>query len=299
MADIDTYIKDLETRGRAIEFVNPKQGFILRLDGHSFSRFTKPLEKPYDMAFSKAMIETALELKLAFNATTSYTHSDEITLYFPSVFSEEKDCDHMFGGKIMKLVSYSAGLASTTFTLSFIRILKEQDRDDIIKFVVEYKPYFDSRIIVVNDPAIFVKHDIFRSQMDCFRNTISKIYMYVFSKKMLHKVSLKEQLQKIKEKGIDVSTIPFHLRHGVYIKMILVEINVEVKGKKVKAIRKRPVFIGHRARENEESISFLTSKYFEGDIPSEHIDYVLRDNKVIIDLSKDFDRLRAIQVFKN
>lgn len=295
---MDTYIKNLESEGRKVEFVDSKQGFILRLDGHSFSRFTRHLEKPYDIAFSQAMIETALELRRFFNATTSYTHSDEITLYFPSVFSAEKNSTHSFGGKVTKLITYSAGLASTTFTLVFTRILLEQGRKDIYDFVCSYKPHFDSRIMIIDNPIDFAKHDIFRSQMDCFRNTISGIAMYFFSKKSLHKISTKKQLERLKEKGVVISTIPFYLRHGIYIKTILIETNTIVNEETIKITRKRPVFIGHRAREDDETVSFLTSKYFEGNIPEEHIDFTIDNTFIKLDLSKDFDAIKEIQSLK-
>ena len=94
--------------------------FIIRLDGHKFSTFTRPFQKPFDercmwgrrerrregerrrgrekgeeekerreglivVLVAAAMLKAAEQLLLHFNATSVYTCSDEITLVFPAL----------------------------------------------------------------------------------------------------------------------------------------------------------------------------------------------------------------------
>ena len=62
--------------------IPPYKPFIARLDGRSFSKFTKGLKSPFDNNFVTAMVDTMNDLVLEFNAHSGYTHSDEITLIF-------------------------------------------------------------------------------------------------------------------------------------------------------------------------------------------------------------------------
>ena len=59
---------------------------VARLDGHGFTRLTKKewdLEKPFDIRFRDAMIETTKHLMdCGFRIIYGYTQSDEISLLF-------------------------------------------------------------------------------------------------------------------------------------------------------------------------------------------------------------------------
>src|SRR5271163_495835 len=58
---------------------------ILRLDGHTFSKFTANFARPFDLRIHDAMTATCSDLLSHFpSATLAYTQSDEITLVFPS-----------------------------------------------------------------------------------------------------------------------------------------------------------------------------------------------------------------------
>ena len=87
---------------------------VARLDGRSFTRLTKVVQKfeaPYDERFRDLMLDTAEHLMTAFNAIYGYTQSDEISVLFPP----EAD---LFNRKLRKLLSVLAGEASAKFSLS-------------------------------------------------------------------------------------------------------------------------------------------------------------------------------------
>ena len=87
---------------------------VARLDGHGFTRLTKKdwdLEKPFDIRFRDAMIETTKHLMdCGFRIVYGYTQSDEISLLF-------RLNDDTFGRKERKLLSILAAEASVTFSL--------------------------------------------------------------------------------------------------------------------------------------------------------------------------------------
>ncbi|KKL92895.1 hypothetical protein LCGC14_1880070, partial [marine sediment metagenome] len=79
-----------------------------RLDGRSFSRFTKGFNRPYDKRMSEAMIDTTKYLVEETNALIGYSQSDEISLVW---YSDSIDSQIFFDGKIQKMVSVLAALA--------------------------------------------------------------------------------------------------------------------------------------------------------------------------------------------
>jgi tRNA(His) guanylyltransferase len=83
---------------------------VVRVDGRGFSSFTEQrFDKPFDEGFSRAMVATARAMLTEFNARYAYTESDEISIVL--------DPDHdVFGRRVEKIVSISAGIASATFT---------------------------------------------------------------------------------------------------------------------------------------------------------------------------------------
>ena len=66
--------------------VDPNLPFIIRLDGHKFSKFTKGFRKPFDVRLHRAMVRSACDVLSELRPTVAYTQSDEITFVF---FPEE------------------------------------------------------------------------------------------------------------------------------------------------------------------------------------------------------------------
>ena len=83
---------------------------VVRVDGRGFSRFTAPrFDKPFDTAFHKLMVQTARVLLDALQGCYAYTESDEISVLCPPEWE-------LFDRKLEKVVSLSAGIASSAFT---------------------------------------------------------------------------------------------------------------------------------------------------------------------------------------
>ncbi|HJJ32817.1 MAG TPA: tRNA 5'-guanylyltransferase [Methanocorpusculum sp.] len=84
--------------------------FVIRLDGRSFHTVSADFRKPFDEKFSDLFVKTAelLFSKSGLSPDLIYTFSDEISLFITKpVF----DC------RVEKLVSVSAGFASSAFTM--------------------------------------------------------------------------------------------------------------------------------------------------------------------------------------
>lgn len=263
-------IKDLEQKSQGIAKIPHDAFYIVRLDGRSFSKFTKTklFNKPFDNDFLQTMIETTKEIHKKFHCVTSYTHSDEITLYFKRNEIDDKGNFtgyHLFDGKTHKILSLTASTASVYFNKFLLKLLNEHDRYELIEYVNEKLPTFDSRIIICEDEVTFAEHAQFRA-MDCFRNCISSYSRFYYSAKELHKKTISEQIKMLKDKHFDITNISLDYLRGVYIKNTQVDheaINPKTK-KMEKTKRTRQVRIHHKpnAKEITKTVDFILQKYY-------------------------------------
>jgi tRNA(His) guanylyltransferase len=105
----------LEERMRRLECyhgleVLPGTWPIIRVDGRSFTRLTKVFEHPFDFKFHEYMVTTAQALLVELGGIYAFTESDEISVLLP------RGTD-LFGREVEKLVSVSAGVASSVFSI--------------------------------------------------------------------------------------------------------------------------------------------------------------------------------------
>ena len=85
---------------------------VLRIDGRSLTKFTEAanFEKPFDIGFSGMMRGTTDALITELDAVYGFTESDEISILLRKDFN-------LFDREVEKLVSVSAALASSKFTI--------------------------------------------------------------------------------------------------------------------------------------------------------------------------------------
>ncbi len=251
---LDTRMRNYEELSYGIKKVDPSSPFIIRLDGNGFSKFTRNLEKPFDIKFSNAMIETCKDLVNKFGASTGYTHSDEITLIFPRCNEESV---HMHNGKTMKLVSLTAAYCSVRFNYHL-----KTDQSVI----------FDSRIIVYPEPYEILNHMLWRSMYDCYRNCVSTYADTYVGKKKTMGVKIKERIKMLEEIGINFENVDEHWKHGTYIKRKRVKHNVEYINKKsgvvenIECDRNICFTVTLRIYNSPENLKLLLDKYVDTEV---------------------------------
>ena len=178
---------------------------VVRLDGHGFTRLTKKewdLEKPFDIPFRDAMIETTKHLMdCGFRIVYGYTQSDEISLLFHLQ-------DDTFGRKERKLISILAAEASVAFSMRTSK-----------------SAVFDCRLVPLPTAENVV--DYFRwRQEDAHRNSLNSYCYWTLRKegisasetqKRISRISNSEKNEILFERGINYNNLPLWQKRGVGI----------------------------------------------------------------------------------
>ncbi len=116
-----------EKKMRSLEYFHslrllPDAWVVIRVDGRGFSRFTESrFEKPFDLDFHQAMIQTASALLEGLHGIYAYTESDEISVLFLPSWD-------LFDRSLEKVVSISASIASATFTHTYNSVVNFDSR---------------------------------------------------------------------------------------------------------------------------------------------------------------------------
>jgi tRNA(His) 5'-end guanylyltransferase len=217
-----------EYEKQQLHYIQSSEPFIVRLDGNSFSKFTKQMKKPFDDNFLKAMCLTTGDLLDKFNPSTAYTHSDEITLIFPPALTKEEikegitNKNHLFNGKHSKIISLTSSYCSIRFNYHLMKLMNEHKTDypqKYIDLINEQQQIFDARILTFNDkPYEIVNHQIWRSIYDCHRNAVSTYADSYYSHKETEKKNTQEKIKMLEEKGLLWNDVPLYYKHGVYCK---------------------------------------------------------------------------------
>lgn len=196
----------------------PMLPICARLDGRSFSGFTKGMQRPYDEHFSRLMIDTTKYMVEETNAKVGYTQSDEISLVF---YSDKFESQVFFDGRIQKMTSVLAAMCS----IKFNRLIQDMQicHASIDKKVTDLwvkkrqqMPIFDCRVWTVPSQVEACNTLIFRER-DASRNSISMAASTYYSAKELFKKDSSEKQELLFSKGINWNNYPIHFKRGTYI----------------------------------------------------------------------------------
>jgi tRNA(His) guanylyltransferase len=181
----------------------------VRIDGKGFSKFTKGFKKPFDDILSATMISTAEKLLKETHASVAYTQSDEITLIYTP---KEKATEYLFGGKVSKINSVLASMATYYFNY------------DLATYIRVGRPaFFDCRSWAVPDLVEASNVLLWRVQ-DARKNSISALFRWTVGHRAmdgLDQIQMKEYL--LTQHEVDWNDLPNKYKYGTYIKPVVFE----------------------------------------------------------------------------
>jgi tRNA(His) 5'-end guanylyltransferase len=188
--------------------IPPKMPFFVRLDGRDFHVVAETLkvERPYDRKFARCFVNVAKAVfQGGFDPVLAYTFSDEVNILFVK--------EALFGGRVEKINSVLAGVASSAFTLAIATVFKWN-------LIVA----FDSRVIPVQENLIHLYLN-WRQRM-AWRNHLNAS-AYWLMQKLGHKPrEAQEKLRGLKAEeihnflfthGINLNETPLWQGRGVLI----------------------------------------------------------------------------------
>jgi tRNA(His) guanylyltransferase len=194
--------------------LEPATPTYLRLDGRSFSKFTKGLPRPYDSNISWAMQEVTRELVTQFKPKIAFTQSDEISLgWFAGA-------ENYFSGRIQKLTTVIASVATAKFMQCCIR-LGGIYRERAMKML----PSFDARIFQVDEDIELINAFIWREQ-DCKKNAISMAARAHFSHKTLQGLNRLDMILKMGSIEVNYYDYPSFFRDGIWLERVMREVPI-------------------------------------------------------------------------
>lgn len=172
--------------------LDPMKPTIARIDGRTFSKFTKGFTKPFDKLITDAMDGTTKALVDKTHADVGYVQSDEITLIWRE--QENPESSMFFDWREQKLVSVLASMAAAEFNWFLIEGLVLDRRDRLKVKVQMQRPHFDCRVWQVPDREEAANTLLWRAQ-DARRNAISAFAQKYVSHNKLQGLNQKEMLE--------------------------------------------------------------------------------------------------------
>jgi tRNA(His) 5'-end guanylyltransferase len=202
--------EEIETARRFI----PLLPVYARLDGRAFSTFTRGLARPYDQRITTIMQETTKYLVKETQAIIGYTQSDEINLLW---IQDSPYTKMFFDGKIQKIVSVLAGMASAEFIISCL-----ESEEDIRMRAIKYTPAFDCRVFQLPNQAEATNVILWREK-DATKNAISMAARAYYSHTELQNKTSSEMQEMLFQKGVNFNDYPAFFKRGSFIRRVVTE----------------------------------------------------------------------------
>lgn len=221
--------------------LDPSCYTLFRLDGHGFSRFVKRagMTKPFDAAFTAAMQRTGEALLEAHHFELAFVGSDEITLVWMPLSPAAVEAEHElpFRGRILKLTSLLAGLASVVFLTAVVEEGNAQ--------ATALLPHFDCRVFQL-DTADQVLAALRERQTFTVKNARMMFAQSFCSHKSLQGVASEAAVAKVAvEHGVHFDeAVPVANRMGGFLHRVPTPMSTVLPtGKTIDFVRRVPTWV--------------------------------------------------------
>lgn len=198
-SNLDIFMKEYEGI-EAKRTLVPGLPVCIRLDGRAFHNVTKNCLRPFDAELREVMCRVTTALMEECNAVIGYTQSDEITLVLKPMAHIG---DYYFGGRIQKICSMLAAVASVKFNY----LVHDVEFTKLEPRIGKRKAYFDCR--AWNVPHMdFAALVLSWRQADSIKNAISMIAQTLYPHKELLGKNSDVKLEMIKKAGYKMKWSP-------------------------------------------------------------------------------------------
>jgi len=223
--------------------LTPNCCILVHIDGKNFSKLIKNnFKKPFDNDFIDMMNKTALYLcNNVQGCKLAYVQSDEISLLITDY--DTPDTDILFGGRLCKIQSILASMATSEFNRQFIlynigmKGFTGKSEENIIKNMKMAQ--FDCKAWVVPNENDAYAWFLYRN-IDCVRNSKQQTAQTWCSHKELMGKDTDEQIEfLLKNHSIDWNTFENGKKYGRFITKVKQHFTTTVKGEKIEYDRNK------------------------------------------------------------
>lgn len=183
-----------------------------RIDGRSFSNFTRAMRRPFDERMTAAMVGVTRHIVGATHARIGYTQSDEISLVW---LADNPESEPLFGGKVHKLTSVLASMAAASMQYEIRQSFDTVDADVLCAAL----PHFDCRVFSLPSKIEATNAFLWRA-MDARKNAVSMATRSVYSAKQMHGKDQTAMRAMLSEKGIDFESYPTSFKWGTWVRRV-------------------------------------------------------------------------------
>jgi tRNA(His) 5'-end guanylyltransferase len=156
-----------------------------------------------------AMVDAMKGIVKQTQACLGYTQSDEITIIIPP------KTQHWFNGKVSKINSVCASLATAYFNVSLVKNAPDEHSKSGMGI-------FDCRSFSVPTLDEAVNSVLWRVQ-DARRNSVSSLCRTVLSSKQMNGLNVKEMKQVMLENGVDWNALDTWKKYGTFARREAIE----------------------------------------------------------------------------
>lgn len=157
------------------------------------------------------------KIKMIFNKNCSAEQFNK----FQNDKVEPTISEHLFSGRVEKLLSLTAAYTSVRFNYHLNNLIienKNHYNQLFIEKIQNQSQIFDARMITFDDDYEIANHQYWRSVLDCERNAISTYARQYFTYDELFKKNAFAMKQMLRTKGIEWLDVPEYIKHGIYCK---------------------------------------------------------------------------------
>lgn len=182
---------------------------IVRVDGRSFHGYTKGMDRPFDEVLMAAMdlVGVALCQEIS-GAQFAYVQSDEVSVLVTDFGAHQ---EQWFGGKVQKICSVSASVASNSFNMSMLATNHKHTYPGGLSF--GQFAQFDARVLTLPSRDEVINYFLWR-QADCFINAVTMVAQHFFSDKQLMYKTTTQREEMLGDVEVTMDQYPAGARFG-------------------------------------------------------------------------------------
>lgn len=208
MDDLGDRLKAYELQETGRKLI-PGVPVYARIDGRSFSKFTRDMERPFDPRMQAAMIYALQYVVDKSHATIGYHQSDELSLAWAHTDHTQ---EMWFGGKMHKLTSVLASMVTVAFVEGILNNFPDWQS------YLHRMPHFDCRVFQVPNLDELANCFLWRN-LDATKNAISQAAHHYFSHAELQgKSGAQKQEMLFQQHGINFNDFPASFKRGTFVR---------------------------------------------------------------------------------